>query len=122
LVILAYKNHLQTDSQNAAFFLNNLLKNVIITNEIQIFCHNSQGLSDLGEEVAFGSATSPKTNFKAILKSPDFLVICHTFYDARSVNNLFTSQLQPITVNPLVKNACQHQQSLIHAARQEFTM
>jgi hypothetical protein len=30
---------------------------------------------DLGEEVAFGSATSPKTNFKAILMPPIFLMI-----------------------------------------------
>jgi hypothetical protein len=27
---------------------------------------------DLGKEVSLGSATSPETNFKAILKSPDF--------------------------------------------------
>jgi hypothetical protein len=35
---------------------------------------------NFGEEVAFGSATSsPKTNFKAILNSPNFLMICHTY-------------------------------------------
>jgi hypothetical protein len=40
--ISLYKLHLQTHSQNAAFKLSNLLKNVIITNVIQVFCHNSK--------------------------------------------------------------------------------
>jgi hypothetical protein len=34
---------------------------------------------DLGKEVALGSATSSETNFKAILKSSNFLMICHTY-------------------------------------------